>query len=66
MTAQYILDGTTPVLEPDLLTWARWFETANRHVLALATERLGHHGGQSRQRDADHGNDGGEGGVQHY
>jgi hypothetical protein len=28
----YILDGTTPVLEPDLLTWARWFETANRHV----------------------------------
>ena len=21
---RYILAGTTPVLEPDLLTWARW------------------------------------------
>ena len=28
----YILDGTVPVPETDLLTWARWFETAERHV----------------------------------
>lgn len=28
----YILDGKTPVPEPDLLTWARWFETADRRV----------------------------------
>jgi len=31
----YILDadGKTPILEPDLLTWARWFEkTSNRRL----------------------------------
>ena len=28
----YILDGTEPQLEPDLMTWARWIETADRHV----------------------------------
>ena len=28
----YILDGTTPVLEPDLLAWARWYATADRVV----------------------------------
>lgn len=32
MPNQYILEGTTPVPEPDLLAWARWFEAANRHV----------------------------------
>jgi hypothetical protein len=32
MTDKYILQGTTPVLEPDLMNWARWFETADRHV----------------------------------
>jgi hypothetical protein len=32
MTDHYILDGTTPVPEPDLLTWVRWFETADRRV----------------------------------
>lgn len=32
MTDKYILIGQTPVPEPDLLTWARWFETAERHV----------------------------------
>ena len=33
MSDKYILVGQTPVLEPDLLTWGRWFETADR-VLA--------------------------------
>ena len=28
----YVLIGQTPVVEPDLLTWARWFETAERTV----------------------------------
>lgn len=28
----YILDGKTPVLEPDLHKWGEWFETANRQV----------------------------------
>jgi hypothetical protein len=28
----YILVGQTPVPEPDLETWARWFETADRRV----------------------------------
>jgi hypothetical protein len=32
MISQYILAGRTPVPEPDLLTWGRWFETADRHV----------------------------------
>lgn len=29
---RYILVGQTPVPEPDLLTWAQWFETADRKV----------------------------------
>jgi hypothetical protein len=28
----YILEGHTPVACADLLTWGRWFETADRHV----------------------------------
>lgn len=28
----YILEGKTPVPVFDLMTWARWIETANRHV----------------------------------
>lgn len=28
----YILDGHTPIEEPDILKWAKWFETADRHV----------------------------------
>lgn len=28
----YVLIGQTPVEEPDLLVWARWFETADRVV----------------------------------
>jgi len=31
MSDHYILDGKTPV-KAGLLQWARWFETANRHV----------------------------------
>ena len=32
MSGCYILVGREPVEEPNLLTWARWFETADRHV----------------------------------
>lgn len=32
MNDKYILIGQTPVLEPDLLTWGEWFETADRIV----------------------------------
>lgn len=33
MTDRYILDGTTPVPEPDLFKWAEWFEDIeNRKV----------------------------------
>ena len=32
MTDKYILLYKTPVPERDLLAWARWFETADRHV----------------------------------
>lgn len=28
----YILVGQSPVIEPDALKWARWFETADRKV----------------------------------
>lgn len=31
MSDTYILDGHTPV-KCDMMTWARWFETADRHV----------------------------------
>ena len=29
---RYVLDGRRPVAEPDLITWATWFETADRIV----------------------------------
>lgn len=32
MSNKYILDGQHPVLCNDLMTWARWFEKADRHV----------------------------------
>ena len=32
MPRQYILRGHEPVLEPDLLRWADWFEKADRIV----------------------------------
>lgn len=28
----YILDGHTPIKEPDVLRWGAWFETADRSV----------------------------------
>lgn len=28
----YTLDGKTPVAEPDILVWAKWFEKADRSV----------------------------------
>lgn len=31
MSGKYILDGKTPV-PADFITWAKWFETADRHV----------------------------------
>lgn len=33
MIDRYILIGQSPVPEPDLMTWARWFETADRIVV---------------------------------
>jgi hypothetical protein len=32
MTGRYILVGHEPVAEPDLMRWAEWFATADRHV----------------------------------
>ena len=32
MNDRYILIGQTPVVEPDLLTWGEWFETADRVI----------------------------------
>jgi len=32
MSDRYILDGKTPVQEPDLMKWAAWYETAKRIV----------------------------------
>jgi len=36
---RYILDGHTPVREDDLMAWARWMQTADRHV-ALTEHEL--------------------------
>lgn len=30
--SNYILDGKTPVLEPDFIKWAKWYEKSERHV----------------------------------
>jgi len=38
MTDKYILQDKTPVPCNDLMEWARWFETADRHV---AQDRIG-------------------------
>lgn len=32
MSGKYILDGETPVLEPDIVKWGEWFENADRHI----------------------------------
>lgn len=29
---KYILDGHNPIVENDLIKWAKWFEKADRHV----------------------------------
>jgi hypothetical protein len=55
----YVLNGKIPVEEPDLMTWALWFEGANRTVarserddVAVSTVFLGldhNFGGGARQ-----------------
>lgn len=37
---KYILAGQTPVPEPDLLRWAKWFETCERRIRLT---RVGHY-----------------------
>jgi len=32
LSDKYILKDHTPILEPDLTKWLKWFETANRRV----------------------------------
>ena len=32
MSNNYILIGQTPVMEPDIVKWAQWFEKADRRV----------------------------------
>lgn len=34
MTRKYILNGHRPVLEPDLLTWAAWYEVHTHRMVA--------------------------------
>lgn len=34
MAHRYILIGQTPVLEPDLMKWAAWFENAEGRIVA--------------------------------
>lgn len=38
MKLTYILDGHTPVKEPNVLTWGRWMETADRTVALTILE----------------------------
>jgi hypothetical protein len=37
MNDKYILEGHTPKLVMDLMKWAQWFETAERHVAITKT-----------------------------
>lgn len=37
MTGRYILDGHNAVAEDDLMTWAKWFERADRVVAKTKT-----------------------------
>lgn len=32
MMEYYVLKDKTPVHVPDVMTWARWFESADRHI----------------------------------
>ena len=41
MTDRYVLIGQTPVPEPDLLTWAHWFE-ANGESRRVAITNIDH------------------------
>ncbi|WP_189501654.1 MULTISPECIES: hypothetical protein [unclassified Mesorhizobium] len=38
MSKKYILDEDHQVVEVDLFTWARWYETQNNHVASTETE----------------------------
>jgi hypothetical protein len=51
MMGKYILDGHKPVLEPDVLKWAQWFEKAERHVAWDLLESMveGPHAGEEVQ-----------------
>ena len=40
MLGQYILDGKTPVLEPDMQRWAEWYERADRVVAVTGNHGL--------------------------
>jgi len=41
MNDKYILDGNgNPVVEPDLIKWASWFETADRVVKQTAFDNV--------------------------
>lgn len=33
MSDRYVLNGKTPIPCDDLMEWARWFDTADRHVM---------------------------------
>ena len=42
MNNKYILDENgQPALEPDLITWAKWFETADRSVASTTLTKYG-------------------------
>jgi hypothetical protein len=43
MTHKYILDGHTPIPEPDLIKWATWFETSGKLRLVAETTIAGAH-----------------------
>ena len=38
MTRKYILEDGRPKLEPDILKWGKWFESADRHVALTEAE----------------------------
>lgn len=41
MSHRYILNGEgKPMLEPDLMTWAQWYQTAERHVADTNVENV--------------------------
>ena len=40
MTGYYILKGDRVIPEPDVITWGKWFETANRQIELTETKSL--------------------------